>query len=211
MAVPTSYLISSKKVREMFQAFQSAQAPKRFTFGFLESLGYKSTNDRLIIPVLKSLAFLNASGEPTDRYFRFLDQTQAPRVLAESIREAYSDLFQVNRKANELSQAEIKNKLKTLTQGKPSEGVLDNMARTFKVLSQLADFTQPTVERPQPETDKPKQPPVELRKSEVASASQTGPPQLGGLVYNIQLVLPDSRDQGVYDAFFKSLKEHLLR
>jgi len=101
MAVPTSYLVASKKTRDILSAIQTAQAPKRFTFGFLESLGFKSTNDRLIIPVLKSLGFLTSNGDPTNRYFAFLDQTRAPRVLGEGIREAYADLFQINRKAYE--------------------------------------------------------------------------------------------------------------
>jgi hypothetical protein len=30
-------------------------------------------------------------------------------------------------------------------------------------------------------------------------------------VYNIQIQLPESRDQGVYDALFRSLKTHLLQ
>ena len=33
---------------------------------------------------------------------------------------------------------------------------------------------------------------------------------LGGLVYNIQIVLPEIRDVAVYDALFRSFKEHLL-
>lgn len=209
MAVPTSYLVASKKTKDILKAIQNAQAPKRFTFNFLESLGFKTTNDRLIIPVFKSLGFLNASGEPTKRYFAFLDPAQGPRVLAEGIREAYADLFQINRKANDLSQVDIKNKLKTLTQGKPSDSVLDNMARTFKTLSQSADFSEVPPSEGREKEESPNVPPApEPPKLEKL---QTPPPSLGGLVYNIQLVLPDSRDQAVYDAFFKSLKEHLLR
>ena len=33
---------------------------------------------------------------------------------------------------------------------------------------------------------------------------------LGGLHYNIQIILPESRDPKVYDALFRSLREHLL-
>lgn len=33
---------------------------------------------------------------------------------------------------------------------------------------------------------------------------------LGGLVYNIQIQLPESRDPVVYDALFRSLKAHLF-
>lgn len=209
MAVPTSYLVASKKTKDILKAIQNAQAPKRFTFNFLESLGFKSTNDRLIIPVFKSLGFLNANGEPTKRYFAFLDQARGPRVLAEGIREAYADLFQINRKANDLSQVDIKNKLKTLTQGKPSDSVLGNMARTFKALCQSADFSEVPPSEVQEKEESLNVPPApEPPKLEKL---QTPPLSLGGLVYNIQLVLPDSRDQAVYDAFFKSLKEHLLR
>ena len=33
---------------------------------------------------------------------------------------------------------------------------------------------------------------------------------LGGLHYNIQIILPATRDVAVYDALFRSLKEHIL-
>lgn len=128
MSLPTAYLTSSKQLGAILNAMQAAQAPKKFTQSFLEGLGFKSTRDRLIIGVLKSLGFLSESGEPTQRYYNYLDQTQADRVLAEGIREAYADLFQVNTKANELSNVEIKNKLRTLTQGQFSNAVLDKMA-----------------------------------------------------------------------------------
>ncbi len=32
---------------------------------------------------------------------------------------------------------------------------------------------------------------------------------IDSMQYHINIVLPESRDQGVYDAIFKSLKEHL--
>jgi hypothetical protein len=68
-----------------------------------------------------------------------LDQTQSARVLAEAVREAYSDLFAVNVKANELSAEEVKNKLRTLTQGQNSDNVIGLMSKTFKALTELAD------------------------------------------------------------------------
>jgi hypothetical protein len=32
---------------------------------------------------------------------------------------------------------------------------------------------------------------------------------VSGLQYHINIVLPDTRDQAIYDAIFKSLREHL--
>jgi hypothetical protein len=63
------------------------------------------------------------------------------RILADAIREAYSDLFAVNLKANELSVEDVKNKFRTLTQGQNSENVLGWMAKTFKALADLADWS----------------------------------------------------------------------
>lgn len=207
MSISTAYLTSLKNLKGILNSIQGAQAPKKFTTRFLASLGYSSVNDRLIIGVLKTLRFLTAEGAPTKRYYEYLDQTQSGRVLAEGVREAYAELFQVNRKAYDLSNADVKNKLKTLTQGQVSEAVLGKMAGTFKALSQHADFSVVSQASEQPERTEP---PLES-PSGLEPSGERKPPVLGGLVYNIQIVLPSDRDQAVYDALFKSLKEHLLK
>jgi hypothetical protein len=206
MALPTSYLTTSKKLSEILDAIKSAQAPKVFTLNFLESLGYTSSSDRLLVPVLKALGFLDPKGSPTQRYFEFLDQTRSAGVLAEGIREAYADLFQINKNAQDMSPAELQNKFKTLSQGKLSDDVLKKMATTFKALAGMADFSaSPKSVGPTP---LPATPPAEPKQSEPELSAKGL--KIGGLVYNIQLVLPESRDQAVYDALFKSLRDHLL-
>lgn len=158
----------------------------------------------MIIGVLKSLGFIDDSGKPKDRYFRYLDQTQSAKVLAEGIREAYQDLFKVNVKANELSKPDVVNKFKTLGQGQLSDAVLDKMGTTFTSLVKLADF-QSAAQAP---AQTPENPKVEdqIDKTQPNHAAV----KLGGLVYNIQIVLPESRDPAVYDALFASLKRHLI-
>jgi hypothetical protein len=211
MALPTSYLTSAKNLESIFDSIRNAKAPDKFTVRFLESLDFKSNADRLIIGVLKSLGFLDSEGRPQDRYFRFLDQTQSGTVLAEAIEDAYSDLYQTNKQAHSLSKPDIVNKLKTLSQGQLSESVLDKSAMTFLSLAKFADFDK----RPAPATAPvspllPEQP-SETRKDPGTSApAALSSKSLGGLHYNIQIILPDSRDPKVYDALFRSLKEHLL-
>lgn len=216
MALPTSYLTSSKNLEGILGAIQQAKAPGQFTTRFLESLEYKSSSDRLVIGVLKSLRLLDDQGRPTPRYFTFLDQTQSAAVLAEGIREAFADLFAVNVNAHTLGRAELINKFKTLSQGTLSESVLDKLAMTFLALVKLADFSAPpaksspamedldeegaggsSLDEPPPDTERKKQSPLGTTRS------------LGGLHYNIQIVLPETRDAQVYDALFRSLKEHL--
>src|SRR3990167_621347 len=112
MALISSYLIKTKNLEEFFNSLITAKAPDAFTQKFLESLEFKSSNDRLYIGLLKGLGFLDANAVQTERYFKFLDQSQSKQVLAEAIQEAYGDLFAVNKKANELTQKEVKNKLR---------------------------------------------------------------------------------------------------
>ena len=212
MALPKSYLISTKRLSEILDALKTAKAPDKFTQNFLESLEFKSKGDRLVIGVLKELALIDDTGKPTDRYFRFIDQSKSATVLAEAIEEAYEDLFAVNRKANELSKPEIVGKFKTLSQGKYSDSVLDKMATTFLGLAGLADFENNSQPQTEVETvDSPNDNESASRESNnFTNAPLKSATGLGGLVYNIQIVLPETRDPKVYDALFRSLKEHLL-
>src|SRR5258706_7630840 len=103
MPLPDSYTIKASAIPAYFDTMLDAQPPERFSIKFLENLGFTSTNDRLLIGVLKELGFLNADGVPQQRYFDFMDRSQSRRVVAAGIRDAFSDLFSVNTKANELS------------------------------------------------------------------------------------------------------------
>lgn len=213
MALPTGYLTSTKRLSEILDAIKTAKAPEKFTQKFLESLEFKAKGDRLIINVLKGLGFLDDTGKPLDRYFRFLDQTQSAKVLAEAIEDAYADLFAVNKSAQTLSKQEVVGKFKTLSQGHYSDAVLNMMAMTFTALVALADFNSPRkpdqsgvtethdIGREVPRLEAAQRPVDEETHRSI---------KLGGLVYNIQIVLPETRDPKVYDALFRSLKEHLL-
>jgi len=206
MPVPKSYLTSGKNVSAILDAIRAGQAPEKFTQIHLKNLGFASSSDRLIIPVLRVLGFLNDDGSPTQRYFDFLDQTQSGRVLATALRESYDDLFRINKKAYEWSQTDLVNKLRTLTEGKYSDSVLFKMAMTFATLAELAEWR--AVEVPaKPEEAAPK---VEVHRETPSAGSGRVPVDALRLTYTIVIQLPSSRDQSVYDAIFKSLKEHLL-
>ena len=216
MAITSSYLVAVGKLEELLQAVRKAQAPERFTTRFLEELGFKSTNDRLFIGLLKALGFLDEGGTPQQRYFDYLDETQSKIVLAQGIQEAYEDLFRVNKQAHEMSQTQVKNKLKSLTQGQYSDNVLSNMSRTFVELVKFADFANP---KPSVATKEPEAPLAEAESRESrdlpASKVDQAPREsnrrlIDALSYRIEVVLPPTRDKTIYDAIFRSLKEHLL-
>jgi hypothetical protein len=217
MALPKAYLTSTKNADKILTAIQQGQAPKQFTTRFLEGLGFKTSSDRLMIGVLKALKFLDEGGAPRQRYFEFLDQGQSARVLAEGVRDAYADLYQLNIKAHELTRADVKGKMKTLTQGQYTDAVLDKMAMTFFALAKNADFDA-TTPPPRPLADEapvdeegPADEETLIDGGDDGNRRRRRPTvDLGGLVYNIQIQLPESRDPAVYDALFASLRSHLL-
>lgn len=208
--MPSAYLTSFKNTAPILQAVQAAQAPQRFTQKFLEGLGFASTNDRAIINVLKALGFLDDAGVPTARYHQYLDQTQSSLVLAEGIREAYEDLFRVKRNAQEMTKTEVKNKLKTLSEGAYTDRVLTQMAGTFTTLVKSADFSIAPAAAPGIEPEPTASPNQDLPDQSSAAPSQlSAAPPFASLAYNVNIHLPESRDPAVYNAIFKALREHL--
>jgi hypothetical protein len=112
-----------------------------------------------------------------------------------------------------MTRDEVKNKLKTLTQGQFSDDVLGKMATTFVALANRADFEAVESATPPPEAEEPTEPKDKAPRDGQPARTPTGKEgavRLGGLVYNIQIQLPESRDPAVYDALFRSLRAHLL-
>lgn len=211
LSLPDSYTQKFNSIPAYFDAILDAQPPDRFSLKFLENLGFTSTNDRTFISILKDLGFLNADGVPQPRYYEFMDRSESKRVLAAAIREAFSDLFAVNTAANELQTADVKNKLRTLYAGKKTDVVIDRIARTFTALCEYADFSKPARSVPtvgDGDGEKRKEE-MAQKKPDRAIQNVTGAISLDSLQYHINIVLPETRDQGVYDAIFRSLREHL--
>lgn len=215
MALPDSYTMKIGSIPAYFDAMLDAQPPERFSLKFLENLGFTSTNDRLFIGILKDLGFLNRDGQPQQRYFEFMDRGRAKQVLADGIRDAYADLFAINTKANDFTAQDAKNKLRTLYAGKKTDLVIGHVAKTFRALCDYADFSgEPPSRKERSPAEEPSDQAQPEREPLPRHTSEDVPPTSGkikvtGLQYHINIVLPDTRDQAVFDAIFKSLRDHL--
>jgi Family of unknown function (DUF5343) len=200
MAIPSSYFASTKNLAQILDQVQRGRVPPKFTYDFLKLLGFPSSNDRPIIPVLKALGFLDVSGVPQERYRRYKDPSQAKRVMAEGIREAYADVFVIDEKAHDLSSEKVRGIFARLSD--KSEIVTERMAMTFRALSEHADFSQPS-EEPTTEDEA-----NEKKASDVEPKESSAGPSLS-LRHDIHIHLPQSDDIKVYDAIFRSLREQL--
>ena len=214
MALQPVYLVAIKNLAPFLEALRHAQAPEKIGVRFIEELGFQSTNDRLFHPLLKALHFLDEGGKPTARYHAFLDDTQWKKVLAAGIKDAYQDLFRVSKNAQSLTREQLTGKIKSVGEGKISPAVIGNMTKTFMELVKLADFKTEAPQEVAPEappdvtTAEPGEPLAKTGiDAKIEQSSQVGPT----LVYRIEIVLPAVRDQAIYDAIFRSAKEHLIK
>lgn len=107
-----------------------------------------------------------------------------------------------------MSNDEVKNKLKTLTQGQKSDKVIGLMAMTFRAFCDLADWSEETEIQGSSENTA-----VQNERNDFAGFEKRGskvPKTDMNLHYNIQIHLPETTNMAVYDAIFQSLKKHLL-
>lgn len=202
MPLTSANVQTTGHIPQFFDAIRAGQAPPQFTQQFLKDLGFASTNHRAFIPLLKTLGFLSADGVPTGRYHEYRDASQSRRVLGEGVREAYADLFLIRAQPSEADRPLIEGKFKSVHNA--SDVLAKRMANTFYALLPLSDLSSPAAHRPPKATEgeeltPPVQPPAPLQTA-VAP----------GLHYNIQIHLPATKDVEVFNAIFKSLREHLV-
>ncbi|KAB2807466.1 hypothetical protein F9L07_25795 [Pimelobacter simplex] len=210
------YLPSTKNLDAIFDKIIGGVAPEKFTVEHLKALGFSSSNDRAIIPLLKDLGFLTPDGAPTPRYHAYRDRSKSKAVMAEALRDGYSDVFHVNEKPTAGDRPAIEGLFKSKLNS--SDRVAQVQAMTFFGLLGRADLGAGPASPPVPDevkrdgpgdTSTPNQLPGEGWETEGSRAigQQTVSAQLH---YTIQIHLPATKDIEVFNAIFRSLRENLL-
>jgi hypothetical protein len=199
MAMSYNYAIKTGTLKAFLERVKSKdlEVPDKVTVAYLESIGYKSTNDRPIIRVLKSIDFIDGNGVPTQKFKDFRTEISG-QVMAEALRKTYADLFKTYSNPLEKSREDLEN---FFAKAKPSvkKQVLGLYVDTFKTLCEFAEFKALPIER-------------EAERKEERKKEHVFPqiPQGVTINLNVQITLPVTDDAEVYDKIFKALKEHIF-
>lgn len=204
MALSNAYVQGYGKIPELFKKIRDGQAPEQFTHQLLKDWGFSSSNDRQFIQLLKALGFLSPDGKPASKYHDYRDHSRSNQVMGEALREAYGDIFLIKSSPSKEDKASIQGKFKSFHNA--SERAAQLMANTFLALLALADLSGKAKPKRQPQTSEEK---VKEEVTPDLTSPRETPPIVPGLHYNIQIHLPATKDIEVYNAIFKSLKEHL--
>lgn len=190
-------------IPRILKKIKEAKTPDRFTHDFFETkLGFKGGNYKQFIPLAKKIGLINTDGTPTDLYKKFRNSRTSKYSMAQAIKIGYSELFERNEYANNLSAEDLKGLVVEITGLEKKDQVVKLTCQTFKNLKEEADFEAKPSEKPSEPEDKPDE-----TKGEKEDYSDFGL----NLSYTINLVLPKTDDPAVFNAIFRSLRENLLR
>lgn len=200
------------QLEKLFSALRQGQAPAKFNRQFLKDINFKSSNHMQFIPLLKGLGFLTADGTPTDQYKQLLDSTKWRKVLAEAVRKAYDEVFVLKARPTSGDKDMIAGKFRSTYN--LSDNAADRAARTFLALAALSDpdvlygvVADPAQASPNGGENGAAKDSVQTEKNLDKPIPQRS---AVGLHYNIQIHLPATKDIEVYNAIFKSLRDHIV-
>ena len=199
------YTPTPASIPKFLQHIQSAGVPAKVTQIYLVGVGFKSTNDRYLIAILKAIDFIDNSGTPTDRWRSYRDKAKAPGVLAAGIRHAYSELFETYPDAYRKDDEAIRNFFGSRTD--LGESTLGLAVRTFKALCEKANFEGPEVTEEIVE-DIGKLAKVEVKQGKAASGGMGATSPVINI--NIQLELPPTEDASIYEKLFAAMRKNLF-
>jgi hypothetical protein len=133
-----AYMMNTGSLRNFFNKIPLVGLPEKVTTRYLYTLGFKSTNDRKIIPLLKSIKFLDDSGSPTDYYKRYRDTSKSSIVLGNALKEVYSDLFKIFPDADKQNRDTLRNFFRTNTG--LGDVAVNAITDTFRALCSISNL-----------------------------------------------------------------------
>lgn len=189
------YTNAHGKLNAFLQKTRDAEVPDKATAKWLKSVGFKGNYDYTLLRVLKALGFADKSGSPA-QVWKDYRGTKPKQVLAKCIRTAYSPLYDTYANAHDRSDEEIADAIRAKSDAdEPTRGLIVN---TFRALCALADYEE----------------------EESSQGGTAGDGSLRGTVgrlgaavtvnINVQVTLPETTDETVYDKVFAAMKKHLF-
>ncbi|WP_374324762.1 DUF5343 domain-containing protein [Aquipseudomonas alcaligenes] len=206
MASTLPYLATPGSITTALNRIRAAATPDRVTTDFVTTkLQIKGGTGAAIIPYLKKIGFVASDGSPTDLYKRFRNQATGGLAVADAIKVGYKDLLQVNEYFYELAEKDLLALIVQVTGADAENKTAKLTLSTLKALKAFAEFEGGGVA----DSDQG------FTELKAVSSPQPQLPNSHGKVglnlsYTINLNLPATTDQAVFNAIFRSLKEHLL-
>lgn len=212
MAENLPYSTSVGTLENMLEKIKAASVPERVTQDFVSTkLAMKGGTAASCIPFLKKMGFVASDGTPTDLYREFRNPKKSRVAVGKAFKKLYERLYEMNEYVHDATDQEVLGLIVECTGGEKENATTKYSLSTFNMLRKLADFDSPDVSDVE-HVSEPLQKAAASVQPFPQIAQHSQPPSGKGinLSYTINLNLPATKDIEVFNAIFKSLKEHLL-
>jgi hypothetical protein len=202
------YVTSPGNIDRALNAIKQASVPAKVSQDFVKTmLKVPGGSGDQMTSFLKKIGFTNIDGSPSELYKQFRNPSQSGKAVAAAIRHAYAPLYLRNEFMHQLTDEALLG-LVTEETGLPHDSnPVKMVCGCIKHLKIFADFSDDD-EKVVSITPLAPTPNLPSRNYDDAAPS---PKSFGlNLGYTINLNLPATSDPEVFNAIFKSLKEHLL-
>jgi len=201
------------KLTSLLKKMREVGVPTKADQKWLQSLGFKSSNDRTMIGILKYIGFMDESGVPTSRWREYRGANHK-QVLANAVREGYSGLFDVYPDAHDRSTQDIEHVVSTSSSA--GKQAVTKTVKTFQALCAEADFSAlggTSTAFSQEETPNDNS---NGNESQFDSSAKRTPDNSGGtsapsLHVDIQVHISPEATAEQIDQIFASMSKHLYR
>lgn len=199
------YITSPGNIDKALNGIKAAAVPERVSQDFVKTiLKIPGGSGDQMTSFLKKLGLTSPDGSPSDLYKRFRNPTTSGATIAQAMRNAYAPLYVRNEFMHKLSDDELVGLIVEETGDAHDSNTVRMTFNCIKHLKGFADFESEEHATPPARTEpEPPQPERSPTRPEGDLSLNLG--------YTINLNLPATSDPDVFDAIFKSLKEHLLR
>ena len=206
------YVTATGNIERALRAIQSAATPSKVSQDFVKTiLNVPGGSGNQMTSFLKKIGFVSGDGSPSELYKRFRNQSTAGKAAADAMKIGYAPLYVRNEFMHKLSDDKLRGLIIEETGQSEDSSVVSMVAASIKAIKKFASWSA--------------EEPGDLTEAPATALSAATPPVPNGkpdsprevvrrvgmnLSYTINLNLPATSDQAVFNAIFKSLKEHLL-
>jgi len=200
-------MASYGRIPKILAKIKEASRPDRFTQDFLATkLSFAGGSAMAFIPFAKRIGLLTPDGSPTELYTKFRNPSESGWAMAQAIRVGYKALYERNEYVHDLTPDKLQGLIVETTGLEKGSTVVKSIRGSFLALKDFANFEASGSDDDSDVVAKTAKPDMTLVKT-----GEKGVPSGVHLSYTINLNLPETTNVAVFNAIFKSLKEHLLQ
>ncbi len=203
------YLTGSGSLKRVLDGIVNASRPDKFNADFLENiLKMSGGSARATIPIMKKMGFLTSEGVPTELYAKFRTENGRAVAAHKALRNGFGEIFKRSEYAHSVDENKLKDIIIEVTGLKSNDQIVLAIKATFNVVkSYIPTGADLTVVDDDGNSFQENADGNQLFKARATPEVEKGL----GLVYNINIVLPETSDVKVLNAIFRSIKENLLQ